>query len=55
MTQGNQRMLRKAWWLDSKDLPQDWIKTTVPINADDDRIVIDQPTENAEDIGVPFN
>ena len=55
MTQGNQRMLRKAWWLDSKDLPQDWINTTVPVSADDDRVVVDPPRENAEDIGVPFN
>jgi len=48
-------MLRKAWWLDSKDLPQEWIKTTVPVSADDDRVVIDPLQENAEDIGVPFN
>ena len=55
MSQGKERMLRKAWWLDSKDLPQEWIKTTVPVSADDDRVVIDPLQENAEDIGVPFN
>jgi hypothetical protein len=27
----------------------------VPVSADDDRVVVDPPQENAEDIGVPFN
>ena len=36
MVQGDTRMLRKSWWLDSKDLPQEWIKTVVPpISAED--------------------
>ena len=36
MIQGDTRMLRKSWWLDSKDLPQEWIKTVVPpISAED--------------------
>ena len=34
--QGHTRVLRKSWWLDSKDLPQEWIKTVVPpISAED--------------------
>ena len=36
MVQGDTRMLRKSWWLDSKDLPQEWIRTEVPpISAED--------------------
>ena len=34
--QGHTIVLRKSWWLDSKDLPQEWIKTVVPpISAED--------------------
>ena len=34
--QGHTRVLRKSWWLDSNDLPQEWIKTVVPpISAED--------------------
>ena len=45
MVQGKSRMLRKAWWLDSKDLPQEWIRTEVP------------PTDDPEDTVQisPFN
>tara|TARA_A200000113_G_scaffold169328_1_gene154196 strand:- start:310 stop:735 length:426 start_codon:yes stop_codon:yes gene_type:complete len=45
MVQGKSRMLRKAWWLDSKDLPQEWIKSEVP------------PTDDPEDTVQisPFN
>ena len=28
--QGHSRMLRKSWWINSKDLPQDWLMTKVP-------------------------
>ena len=34
MKQGDYGMLRKSWWLNSKDLPQDWIETKVPHNPD---------------------
>lgn len=45
MVQGKSRKLRKAWWLNSKDLPQDWIRTEVP------------PTDDPEDTVQisPFN
>jgi len=55
MSQGRDRMMRKGWWIDSKDLPQEWIKTNVSASADEDRVVIDPPQENAGDSGVPFN
>jgi|TARA_B100001113_G_C21090156_1_gene613947 hypothetical protein len=34
LKQGDYGMLRKSWWLNSKDLPQDWIETKVPHNPD---------------------
>tara|TARA_S200002703_G_scaffold41498_2_gene36030 strand:+ start:206 stop:682 length:477 start_codon:yes stop_codon:yes gene_type:complete len=47
MVQGDTRMLRKSWWLNSKDLPQEYIATTVPQNDEADRVVIDKPEDSA--------
>ena len=38
MVQGKERMLRKSWWLDSKDLPQDWLNTKVPHDPSKDYV-----------------
>ena len=51
MVQGQSRMLRKSWWLDSKDLPQDWIKTKVP--PAEDTVVI-QDNEDGMTKESPF-
>ena len=51
MKQGDYGMLRKSWWLNSKDLPQEWIKTVVP--PAEDTVVIDDKSE--EQSASPFN
>ena len=51
MVQGQSRMLRKSWWLDSKDLPQEWIKTKVP--PAEDTVVI-QDNEDGMTKESPF-
>ena len=44
--QGHSRMLRKSWWLDSNDLPQDWINTKVPHDPSKD--YVDTTKKNEE-------
>ena len=51
MKQGDYGMLRKSWWLNSKDLPQEWIKTVVP--PSEDTVVINDNSEDHKDL--PFN
>ena len=51
MKQGDYGMLRKSWWLNSKDLPQEWIKTVVP--PAEDTVVINDKSEDHKDL--PFN
>ena len=51
MKQGDYGMLRKSWWLNSKDLPQEWIKTVVP--PSEDTVVINDKSEDHKDL--PFN
>jgi hypothetical protein len=50
MKQGQYGMLRKSWWLNSKDLPQEWIKTVVP--PTEDTVVIEDKSEDQKDL--PF-
>ena len=50
MKQGQYGMLRKSWWLNSKDLPQEWIKTVVP--PTEDTVVIEDKSEDHKDL--PF-
>lgn len=45
--QGHSRMLRKSWWLDSKDLPQEWINTT-KIPQAEDTVQIQNDSEDSE-------
>ena len=40
-------MLRKSWWLDSKDLPQEWINTT-KIPQAEDTVQIQNDSEDSE-------
>lgn len=47
MVQGKERMLRKSWWLDSKDLPQEWIPTTIPHDPSKD--YVDTTNKNREE------
>jgi len=47
IVQGDVRKLRKSWWLNSKDLPQDWINTTVPHNPEAD--YVDTTNKNKEE------
>jgi hypothetical protein len=49
-------MLRKSWWLNSKDLPQDWIKTEVPPAPKEDTVEIDPFDKKSEEDhkDVPF-
>ena len=51
MKQGDYGMLRKSWWLNSKDLPQEWIKAVVP--PAEDTVVIEDKSEDHKDL--PFN
>ena len=51
MKQGQYGMLRKSWWLNSKDLPQEWIKAVVP--PAEDTVVIEDKSEDHKDL--PFN
>ena len=51
MKQGQYGMLRKSWWLNSKDLPQEWIKAVVPPAKD--TVVIEDKSEDHKDL--PFN
>ena len=51
MKQGDYGMLRKSWWLNSKDLPQEWIKTVVP--PAEDTVVVNDKSEDHKDL--PFN
>ena len=46
MKQGQYGMLRKSWWLNSKDLPQEWIKTVVPKADPEDTVSTDSPFDN---------
>ena len=50
MKQGQYGMLRKSWWLNSKDLPQEWIKAVVP--PAEDTVVIEDKSEDHKDL--PF-
>ena len=50
MKQGQYGMLRKSWWLNSKDLPQEWIKAVVP--PAEDTVVIENKSEDHKDL--PF-
>ena len=50
MKQGQYGMLRKSWWLNSKDLPQEWIKAVVP--PAEDKVVIEDKSEDHKDL--PF-
>ena len=50
MKQGDYGMLRKSWWLNSKDLPQEWIKTVVP--PAEDTVVINDKSDDQKDL--PF-
>jgi|TARA_B100001094_G_C18102945_1_gene756797 hypothetical protein len=54
--QGQYGMLRKSWWLNSKDLPQDWIKTEVPPAPKEDTVEIDPFDKKSEEDhkDVPF-
>ena len=51
LTQGHTRVLRKSWWLNSKDLPQEWIKAVVP--PAEDTVVIEDKSEDHKDL--PFS
>ena len=51
--QGHSRMLRKSWWLDSKDLPQDWINTKVPHDPTKD--YVDTTKNEVEEEDLPFS
>ena len=44
--QGQYGVLRKSWWLNSKDLPQEWIKTVVPKAEPEDTVSTDSPFDN---------
>ena len=50
MKQGQYGMLRKSWWLNSKDLPQEWIKAVIP--QAEDTVVIEDNSEDQKDL--PF-
>ena len=50
MKQGQYGMLRKSWWLNSKDLPQEWIKAVIP--QAEDTVVIEDKSEDHKDL--PF-
>ena len=49
IVQGDVRKLRKSWWLNSKDLPQDWINTTVPHNPEADYVDTTKNNNNQEE------
>jgi len=49
VVQGDVRKLRKSWWLNSKDLPQDWINTTVPHNPEADYVDTTKNNNNQEE------
>lgn len=50
LKQGDYGMLRKSWWLNSKDLPQEWIKAVIP--QAEDTVVIEDKSEDHKDL--PF-
>jgi hypothetical protein len=47
--QGQYGVLRKSWWLNSKDLPQDWIRTVVPPAKAEDTVALDDPEEDSKE------
>ena len=53
IVQGDVRKLRKSWWLNSKDLPQDWINTTVPHDPTKDYVDTTKKVEEEDDL--PFS
>ena len=54
IVQGDVRKLRKSWWLNSKDLPQDWINTTVPHNPEADYVYTTKNNNQEEEKSSPF-
>lgn len=54
IVQGDVRKLRKSWWLNSKDLPQDWINTTVPHNPEADYVDTTKNNNQEEEKSSPF-
>jgi len=54
IVQGDVRKLRKSWWLNSKDLPQDWINTTVPHNPEADYVNTTKNNNQEEEKSSPF-
>ena len=54
VVQGDVRKLRKSWWLNSKDIPQDWINTTVPHNPEADYVDTTKNNNQEEEKSSPF-
>ena len=54
IVQGDVRKLRKSWWLNSKDLPQDWINTTVPHDPSKDYVDTTKNNNQEEEKSSPF-
>lgn len=47
--QGQYGMLRKSWWLNSKDLPEDWLKSKVIPAPKEETVEIDPFDQKSEE------